>query len=71
MVKVAGEPNVNMITVLVNKIFVEGVIPAEWELSLNVNCSKGRSDSWESQKCRGLKLTDPILKRARELMRGQ
>ena len=45
MVKVAGEPNINMITVLVNKIFVEGVIPAEWELSLNVNCSKGRRDS--------------------------
>ena len=45
MVKAAGEAAVDLITDLVNQITVEGVIPAEWELSTIVNCYKRKSDS--------------------------
>ena len=40
MVKTAGQAGVDMITDLVNQIIVEGVIPAEGELSIIVNCYK-------------------------------
>ena len=45
MVKAAGEAGVDLITDLVNQITIEGVIPAEWELSTIVNCYKGKSNS--------------------------
>ena len=38
VVMAAGEVGVEMITDLVSQIIVEGVIPAEWELSTFVNC---------------------------------
>ena len=53
---------VDVITDLVNRIVVEGVIPAEWELSTIVNCYKGKGDSSERGSYRVLKLTDQVLK---------
>ena len=35
MVKAVGEAGVDMIKIIV------GVIPAEWELNINVNCYRG------------------------------
>ena len=49
MVKAAGEAGVDLITDLVNQITVEGVIPAEWELSTIVNCYKRKSDSLKEE----------------------
>ena len=44
MVKTAGEREVGMTTVLVNQI-IGRVIPPEWELSVIVNCFKGKDNS--------------------------
>ena len=61
MVKAAEEAGVGIITDLVNQIIVEGVIPAETELSTIVCCYKEKEDSLEKGNCRGLNLTDQIL----------
>ena len=62
MVKAAGEAGVDMITDLVNKLIIEGVIPAVWELGFIANCYKGKEDALERRNYRGLKLTDHIRK---------
>ena len=51
-----------MNTDLLNHIIVEGVIPAEWELSTIVNCYKGKGNSLDGENYRGLKLTCQVLK---------
>ena len=58
MGKIAAEAGVDMITDLENQITVEGLIPAEWELSNTVNCYKGKRNSAKRGNSRGLKLTD-------------
>ena len=68
MVKTAGEREVGMVTVLVNQI-IGRVIPPEWDLSVIVNCFKGKDNSSERENCTGLELTDNTLKITRELLR--
>ena len=68
MVKTAGETGVDMITDLINQIFVERVIAAEWELNTIVNCCIGKWASLEKWHYRGLKLTDQILKMVERYM---
>ena len=63
----AKEVRANMITDLVNQIIVEGVTPAEWELSTILNCCKGKGNSLDREIYRGLKLTDQILKRTERI----
>ena len=58
----AGEAGVDIITNLINRIKVEGVIPVEWQLSTTVDCYMGKEDTLERGNCRGLKLRDQILK---------
>ena len=53
-----------MIIDLVNQVIVDGIISAEWELSIIANCFKGRRDSLERRNYRGLILLDHILKKA-------
>ena len=48
MVKALGKAQVGIIAVLVNQIIVEGVITAEWELSSDRNCCKGKKDASKS-----------------------
>ena len=43
MTKVARKAGVDMITDLVNQIIVEGITPAEWELSTVVNCIRRKA----------------------------
>ena len=69
MVKEAEEAGADMLTDAVNQIIV-GVTPAEWALSTIVNCCKGKGDSSERGDCRGLKLTDQILKTAERILRS-
>ena len=42
-VKAVVEVGIDMNTDLVYQIIVEGVTPAEWELSTTVNCFKGKA----------------------------
>ena len=58
------EAGVGMITNLVNQVIVDGIISAEWELSIIANCFKGRRDSLERRNYRGLILLDHIQKKA-------
>ena len=62
MIKSAEEARFGVITDLVNRIMVEGVIPAELELSTIVNCCKGKGDALEKGNYEILKLTYQILK---------
>ena len=62
MIKSAEEARVGVITDLVNQIMVEGVIPAELEVSTIVNCCKAKGDALERGNYQGLKLTYQILK---------
>ena len=62
MIVAVGEAGVDMITDLVNQIIVEEVIPAECELSIVVNCYKGKVDSLERGNYQLLKVIDQILK---------
>ena len=57
-----------MITKIVNRVIVEGVIPVVWDLSLIVNCYKGNGDSVERGNYSGLELTDQILKLAEKII---
>ena len=57
MIKSAEEARFDVITDLVNRIMVEGVIPAELELSTIVNCRKGKGDALEKGNYEILKLT--------------
>ena len=41
MVKPAGDARISMITDLINQI-IQDVVPAEWKLSIIVNCCKKR-----------------------------
>ena len=57
----SAEQQVDKITDLVNQITV-AVLPAKWRLSTIVNCYKGKGDGFKRGNCRGMKLTDQILK---------
>ena len=57
MIKSAEEARFGVITDLVNRITVEGVIPAELELSTIVTCCKGKGDALEKGNYEILKLT--------------
>lgn len=61
-VKMTGETGVDTITDLINQIIVEGVLPAEWELSTITNCYKRKGDALEKGNSMVLKLLDQILK---------
>ena len=49
-VKAAGEAGIDMNTDLVYQIIVEGVIPAEWELSTIVNSFEGKGGPLKRKK---------------------
>ena len=67
MVKVAEEAGVDMITDLLLNHIIAGVIPADWKLGTIVSCYKEKRNALEIENCRGLKLTDQILKIARRI----
>ena len=67
-VKASWVAEVGMITKIVNRVIVEGVIPVVWDLSLIVNCYKGNGDSVERGNYSGLELTDQILKLAEKII---
>ena len=62
-----------MITRLLNQIIV-GVIPTEWELSITLNCYKGKRDALKRGNYRELMSTGLVLKiieRAIKMLREQ
>ena len=45
MIKVAGDKNAEELTVLVNRIVAEGIVPSDWNISFIINLFEGKGDS--------------------------
>ena len=67
MIKSEREAGIDMITELANHI-VGGALLVEWEVSIIVNCYKGKREALERSKHRELKLTDQVLKIAEKVI---
>ena len=55
MIKAAGDKNAEELTVLVNRIVAEGIVPSDWNLSIIINLIKGKGDALLRGNYRGLK----------------
>ena len=62
MFKAAGDSFINELTVLINRIVYEGVVPTDWHLSFIVNLFKGKGDALLRGNYRGLKLQEHAMK---------
>ena len=62
MIKCAGDPFVNELKELFNKIVQEGVVPTGWHMSYIVNLFKGKGDALNCGNYRGLKLQEQAMK---------
>ena len=62
MIRSAGKETIKSITNLANRIFKEGSIPSDWNLSYIVSLYKGKGDAVCRDNCRGLKLLDQVRK---------
>lgn len=62
MIHTAGDPIIDSVTNLINKIIKDGVVPKEWNESYIINLYKGKGDALDRGNFRGLKLTDQVLK---------
>ena len=62
MIKAAGDPFVDELTVLINNIIYEGVVPTDWHLSFIVNLFKGKGDALIRGNYCGLKLQEQAMK---------
>ena len=60
--KAAGDVCVTSMTVLCNKVFWEGVVPSDWELSTLVPLFKGKGDPMECGSYRAIKLLEHGMK---------
>ena len=57
MIRIAKE-----LTVLVNRIVAEGIVPSDWNLSFIINLFKGKGDALLRGNYRGLKLQEQAMK---------
>ena len=45
MIKATGDKNAKELTVLVNRIVAEGIVPSDWNLSFIINLSKEKGEA--------------------------
>ena len=62
MLKASGEAGLELFTKLFNIIVKEEKVPSDWEMSVIINCFKGKDDAVEHGNFRGLKLLDRLMK---------
>ena len=62
MLKAFGDVGLDLVTEFINHIVREGCIPKDWQISVIVNCFKGKGDALECGNYRGLKLLDHVMK---------
>ena len=62
MFKDAGDSFINELTVLINRIVYEGVVPTDWHLSFIVNLFKGKGDALLRGNDRDPKLQEHAMK---------
>ena len=58
MLKASGEVGLELFIELFNNIVKEEKVPSDWEMSVIINCFKGKGDAVERGNFRGLKLLD-------------
>ena len=62
MLKASGVAGLELFIELFNNIVKEEKVPSDWEMSVIINCFKGKGDAVEHGNCRGLKLLDHFMK---------
>ena len=62
MLKASGEAGLELFMELFNNIVKEEKMPSNWEMSVIINCFKGKGDAVECGIFRGLKLLDHLMK---------
>ena len=62
MLLASGEPGIQRLTQLFNKILVDNEIPEDWNTSVIVNCFKNKGEAVERGNYRGLKLLEHAMK---------
>ena len=62
MLKASGEAGLELFTELFNNIVKEDKVPNDWEMSIIINCFKGKGDAVEQGNFRGLKLLEHLMK---------
>ena len=62
MLKASGEVGLELFIELFNNIVKEEKVPSDWEMSVIINCFKGKGDAVEHGNFRGLKLLDHLVK---------
>ena len=60
MLKTSDEAGLELFTELFNNILKEEKVPSDWEMSIIINCFKGKGDALERGDFRGLKLLSSI-----------
>ena len=62
MLKASDEAGLELFTELFNNIVKEEKVPSDWEMSIIINCFKGKGDAVERGNFRGLKLLEHLMK---------
>ena len=62
MIKAAGDCFIGELTLLLNSMISEGVVPTDWHLSFIINLYKGKGDALLRGNYRGLKLQEHVMK---------
>ena len=62
MLKAFGEAGLELFIKLIDHIVKEETVPSDWEMSVIINCFKGKGDAVERRNFRGLKLLDHLMK---------
>ena len=57
-----AEAGLELFIKLFNNIIKEEKVPSDWEMSVIINCFKGKGDAVEHGNFRGLKLLDHLMK---------
>ena len=70
MIQAAGDMGASMIPDLAAAIVCDGKIPSDWEQSFIVCLYKGNRDTLERGNCRGLKLTEQVMKILERIVDG-
>ena len=62
MLKASGEAGLELFIELFNNIVKEEKVTSDWEMSVIINCFKGKGNAVEHGNFRGLKLLDHLMK---------
>ena len=62
MLKAAGDIGLDILTDLCNTIIQENSIPSRWDVSIILNCFKGKGAAQDRSNYRGLKLIEHAMK---------